>query len=180
LDESVGLIHRTCTTAIEAAIKGKTIFNFSSKNEDLVDNISVRLSDYVVSDSIHPTNESMSLRISKHFENKTDILKTILSSNMNSAELIAQECLELIKHTEPLIGRLTLLRSKFSISYIKNSLGYLRWETYWRLGKTPLEPPSISLPGGISHRDVTQILLALDIRDGFSHSKVMKNLWKFE
>ncbi len=180
LDESVGLIHRTCTTAIEAAIKGKTIFNFSSKNEDLVDNISVRLSDYVVSDSIHPTNESMSLHFSKHFENKTDILKTILSSNMNSAEFIAQECLEMIKHTEPLIGRLTLLRSKFSISYIKNSLGYLRWETYWRLGKTPLEPPSISLPGGISPKDVTQILLALDIRDGFSHSKVMKNLWKFE
>ena len=180
LDESVGLIHRTCTTAIEAAIKGKTIFNFSSKHENLVDNVSVRLSDYVVSDSIHPTNESMNLHISKNFKNKSDILETILSCNMNPTEFIAQECLKMVKHTESSIGRWILFRSKFSISYIRNSLGYLKWETYWRLGKTPLEPPSISLPGGISHRDVTEILFTLDFRDGFSHSKVMKNLWKFE
>jgi surface carbohydrate biosynthesis protein len=180
LDQSIGLIHRTCTTAIEATIKGKLILNFASKNEDLAGNISVRLSDYEVSDSTHPTHAVIDSQIYSKFESKQEILKSILSTNLESAESIAQECLDMIRHAEPVIGKSILFRSKFSISYIKNSLGYFRWEVSWKLGKTPLEPPSISLPGGIRENDVGRILSSLDFSEEFSYSKVMKNLWKFE
>ena len=180
LDASMGLLHRGCTTAIEAAVKNKATYFVEVPKDPNIGSKMHQISNRIVSLTNPPLIES-NLNNDFHLaKERHDLLATIITSgsNLNSTDSILEELAQLMINPEPRIRRIDLLIQRLKLRNMRHSIGRVKWEVQWKLGFTPYEPPSQLLPKGIRRNDLSTFINLYSSDSDIEVVRVMKNLWE--
>lgn len=178
IEASEGLIHRGCTTAIQASFLGKPTFFLLSAGTRNVNSLPYLVSDYLLKAEDKPTVSSQK---NPSISSRDQILKTYIHLPPNGA------CEEIVKHwidmnltSEPTLRKARYLRECLKPRNIRRNLGVVKWEIRWIVGATPYEPPSQALKGGIRKSSVLGILDNLPFKHAVEVKKIGRNLLVIE
>jgi surface carbohydrate biosynthesis protein len=175
---SKGVIHEGSTAALEAFIRGRTVYYLEHEGIHRRKELTHELSQFLVSINVHPgilvTNDI--LKRSKH---KESLLSTRVYLGENpSTNLIVSDLSDLQGCKEEEISRFDFILRSLSFRGARRIVGLIKWEFASLLSLTLSSPPSRTLGVLIRKRDIQEYINLYAPQHRTVLKRVSINLWK--